>query len=711
MHLIYELYELFFKSADFFLSINENAKKALPRLGIKLLRDLLFYKPSSYSVIDINPDLRQVRDGQLIQVSVMIKDILKPLSDRSPLRIRVANETGSINLVFFNQLHPYILSKLNFNQTYKIVGRVESFDGNLQMTHPDFIFKQNLETRLLPNYPLTYGIVNRQLYSYIRETISMFELMLRDNKDLAQSHPEQYKYVENLIFAIKFLHLVDVKDSDDFKRNFYDNIKSLASEELCANQVSLARVKSQEHQPRGRKFSLKKLLQLEILSKLGFSLTRDQKKVIKEIETDQSSDFQMMRMLQGDVGSGKTLVSLLTMVNVVKSGAQTVLMAPTDLLSTQHYQFFSKALEDTGIKIELLTGKTPIKKRRQLQQELKDGLIDILIGTHALFQENVEFKDLGYIVIDEQHKFGVKQRMELIQKASHPDVLVMTATPIPRSLTLTMFGDMSVSQIKNKPSNRLPIITSVLSENKRLEVLNSFGKKLAEGEKIYWVCPLVDQSDKLLKELVDGERQINSDEIVFADVVTRFAEINGLYPGQVGMVHGKMKAADKDLVMQDFKSGKLRILVATTVIEVGIDVSDCNLIIIENAEKFGLASLHQLRGRVGRGNQQAYCILIYNPRRISELGKERLNIMKKSNDGFYIAEQDLKLRGSGDVLGTKQSGVPEFFFADLKNDLEILLKMNKMAQHLEIDEFVEFKIKLFTKESIDLDKRNIVKSG
>lgn len=699
------MYDVFFQSIKSFLSVAEASHKALERLKINNLRDLVFYKPVAYNLIKINPDLAKVKNGDLIQVEVTMDDVLRPASRKAPLKIKVSNFTGSIILVFFSKIHPFIFSKLRVGQKYIITGKIEIFDRSLQISHPEFIFKQNLITPIMPVYPLTYGIVNKQLYGYIRDAISILENALKARKAFANNAAEEKKYMDELLDEIKNLHLMDLQGINyDIENNIRLNIEKLAEKELFANQASLVKIKTEEHKNRGRSFSPNHEVRKLVLSKLGFELTEGQFEAIKEIEQDQSSDIQMMRMLQGDVGSGKTLVALLTILNVVKSGVQGALMAPTDLLSIQHYQFFCNALENTDIKVELLTGTTSTKQQKQIKEDLASGVVDILIGTHALFQKGVDFKDLGYIVIDEQHKFGVEQRLELIKKASHPDVLVMTATPIPRSLTLTMFGDMSVSQLKTKPRNLLPIITSVISNEKRLEVISSLDKKLQIDEKIYWVCPLIDQSDETLKTMLADED--NSDLVIFSDITARFAELSSAYPNKVAMIHGKMKSSIKDQVMQEFKEGKTRILVATTVIEVGIDVQGSNLIVIENAEQFGLAQLHQLRGRVGRGGKQAYCLLMYNPSRLSKMARERLKIMRESSDGFYIAEQDLILRGGGEILGTKQSGEPVFFFADLARDLKILLQANHLAKSLESNKFIDFQIDLFAR-----NKRELMQSG
>lgn len=684
------MYDIFFQPVTQIVPMKETAEKALNRLGIYMLRDLVFYKPSSYHVIDVSSDFTKFRNGSLVQAEVTIDAISKSTSRRSPTKIYTSNNTGTLALIFFNKIPAFIYNRLKEGEKCIVTGKAQFFDGNWQITHPDFIFKKELSVPVEPVYPLTYGIINKQLYGYILSAINALETSIKAVMSFGNPGEMERSYINDLLKEIKQLHLMGLPPAAEVIESTIKEVtEKLATKELFVNQVSLANLKKKEKSTAGRRFTIDEKSKQKVLDRLGFKLTEAQSSAICEIEAEQSSDGQMMKMLQGDVGSGKTLIALLTMINAVSSGAQSALMVPTDLLSVQHFQFFSAALEGTGITTALLTGKTSAKDRRSIKEQLENGQIDILIGTHALFQSAVEFKDLGFVIIDEQHRFGVEQRLELIAKASHPDVLVMTATPIPRSLTLTMFGDMSVSQVRAKPKNRLPIITTLASNEKRMQLIDSLQKKIDLGEKIYWVCPLIDQKDKTI------ERDENT---IYADVTNRYLELYKAYPGKVAILHGKMKSAEKEQVMQEFKSGKIDILVATTVIEVGIDVPDATLIIIENAEKFGLAQMHQLRGRVGRGELQSYCVLMYNPKRLSSTARQRLEIMRKTCDGFYIAEQDLILRGGGEILGTKQSGEPEFFFANLGRDLDILLTVNKQASQIEDSAFVRFQAKLFARD-------------
>jgi ATP-dependent DNA helicase RecG len=679
--------KFFFLPIKSHINVSDNIINGLKRLGIISLRDLLFYRPTSYQVKITSPNLSLLKNGQFIQTEVTIEEILVPKSKKQPLKILGYNETGSILLVFFNRPPYFLLNKLTIGSKHIVNGKVQVFSSLAQIVHPIFIFDKKLTNSIEPIYPLTYGIINKQLYSYI---IKALDLLEKECDSIPENFQEVKDYTKSLLKDLKTMHLYQVQ-TDRVEELHTQVLKRLAEKELFANQLSLQHLRQQTRLKQGNSFTKSGQLQQSILKILGFELTYEQKKVIEEIEKDQSSPTEMMRLLQGDVGSGKTLVALLTIVNVVYHKFQAALMVPTDLLANQHYQFFVKALSESEIKIGLLTGKISGKERNKLLSDLENGNIDILIGTHALFQEKVNFKNLGYIVIDEQHKFGVQQRLDLINKASHLDVLVMTATPIPRSLTLTMFGDMDISKLTSKLKNRLPIITSILPKTKLNNIISVLDKKLRSGEKIYWICPLIDQNDE---ELIEQARNTE-----LTDINTRFITIENAYPNITAIIHGKMKNEQKDMIMQQFKNGNIKILVATTVIEVGIDVPDATLIVIENAEQFGLAQLHQIRGRVGRGMLQSHCILLYDPQKLSTFAKSRFEVMRNSNDGFYIAEQDLLLRGSGEILGTKQSGEIRFFFADLARDIDLLTKANKLAEESSNNhsEFSLLQTKLFAK--------------
>ncbi len=691
------LEKFLFAPVKTFISIREDTVSALKRLGINNIRDLLFYIPVSYQNKILSPNLTEVRDGEIIQTEIIIESINLPKKSNQPLKITASNDTGSLLLVFFHKPPPFIFNKLKVGTSHIVSGKVQFFDHYLQISHPEFITNPKLAKEIEPIYSLTYLLSNKQLYSYIIKAIEIFEEKCKSIED-----KEVKEYLDVILQNLKMLHSLchscesgNLEKMDPVDKPRDDTgvaKKQLAAKELIANQISLLNVRTQIAGKQGNIYPKAAGIQANILNELGFELTSYQKQVIEEIELEQSDKVEMMRLLQGDVGSGKTLVALLTMVNTVGAGFQATLMAPTDLLANQHYEFFVKALKNTNIRVGLLTGKILGAARKNIMTQLENGEIDILVGTHALFQEKVSFKKLGYIVIDEQHRFGVQQRLNLINKGVNPDVLVMTATPIPRSLALTMFGDMTISKLMGKPKNRLPIATNTMSVNKIEHIIEAINKKLVAGERVYWICPLIEQ----------GEKEVPEEDSLLMDVMNRFNSIENIYQGYTGIIHGKMKNEQKDQIMKQFKEGEIKILVATTVIEVGIDVAEATLIVIENAEQFGLAQLHQLRGRVGRGSLQSYCILLYNPKRLGKVARGRFEIMKQTNDGFYIAEQDLKLRGSGEILGVKQSGEMEFFFADLAEDYDLLLKAHKFAEigskgNLN---FVNFQIKLFAKSQV-----------
>ncbi|BBJ31910.1 ATP-dependent DNA helicase RecG [Rickettsia asiatica] len=740
------LEKFLFSSVKMFINIREDTVSALKRLGINNIRDLLFYLPVSYQNKTLSPNLTEVRDGEIIQTEIVIESINLPKKSNQPLKITASNDTGSLLLVFFHKPPPFIFNKLKVGTSHIISGKVQFFDHYLQISHPEFITNPKLAKEIEPIYSLTYLLSNKQLYSYIIKAIDIFEEKCKGVED-----KEVKDYLNVILQSLKVLHVSEAvipwldhgihnnnwiprssrgmtteKSSNTIKPRDDTGAakKQLAAKELIANQISLLNVRTQISRRQGNIYPKAVGIQTNILNELGFELTSYQKQVIEEIELDQSDKVEMMRLLQGDVGSGKTLVALLTMVNVVASGFQATLMAPTDLLANQHYEFFVKALKNTNIRASLLTGKILGAARKNIMIQLENGEIDILVGTHALFQEKVSFKKLGYIVIDEQHRFGVQQRLNLINKGANPDVLVMTATPIPRSLALTMFGDMSISKLMGKPKNRLPIATNTMSVNKIEHIIEAINKKLVVGERVYWICPLIEQGkisvviprlDRGIQKTTcnasnfdwiprssRGMATEEEEDSSLMDVMNRFNSIENIYQDYTGIIHGKMKNEQKDQIMKQFKEGKIKILVATTVIEVGIDIPEATLIIIENAEQFGLAQLHQLRGRVGRGSLQSYCILLYNPKRLGKVARGRFEIMKQTNDGFYIAEQDLKLRGSGEILGVKQSGEMEFFFANLAKDYDLLLKAHKFAEiGLKGNaDFVDFQIKLFAKTQV-----------
>ncbi|WP_375327287.1 ATP-dependent DNA helicase RecG [Candidatus Tisiphia endosymbiont of Nemotelus uliginosus] len=685
-----DLNKFFFAPVKTYININDNIINALKRLEIINLRDLLFYRPISYQIKLFAPNLSSLQNDLLIQMPVTINEILIPTKKTQPLKILTSNDTGSLLLIFFHKPANFIFNQLQIGRQLTVKGKVQVFAGLPQIIHPEFIFHDRANDSIEPIYPLTYGVVSPQLYSYIKQAIILLENYCHN---ITMTSQYSYNYLKSLLTDIKILHYYQVTPPHNNLDKIYNKcLRRLAEQELLANQLTLNYVRTHLQKKQGNSFAKAITLQNTILSNLEFELTDDQKITIAEIEQDQLSTSEMMRLLQGDVGSGKTIVALLTMVNVVPAKFQAALMVPTDLLANQHYQFFIKALNGTAIRLALLTSRLATRDRKQILLDLHNGDIDILIGTHALFQEKVNFKKLGYIVIDEQHRFGVQQRLDLINKASSPDVLVMTATPIPRSLTLTMFGDMAISQLRNKPNNRLPIITSIVPKVKLADLMVGLDKKLKLKEKIYWICPLIDQKDK---EEIEGE---NSREVI--DINTRLASLTSIYPNITAAIHGKMRNEQKDIIMQQFQGAEIHILVATTVIEVGINIPEATLIIIENAEQFGLAQLHQIRGRVGRSHLQSHCILLYDPKRLSKTAKSRFEIMKNSNDGFYIAEQDLLLRGSGEILGTKQSGEIRFFFADLPRDNELLIQANKLAANIVTSEITTLQIKLFAKTEL-----------
>ena len=625
--------------------------------GNKII-DLLWHLPSNFIDRRCNIPLAQAQNGQLWTGKVRVVEHSVPKTRKQPYRIAVEDSTEQLILVFFKTFGDNLTKQFPVGAERIISGKIEVFNGGLQMPHPEYIVDTATPEKMPlieTVYPLTAGLTNKMLNKLTEQALKIVP-------DLPEWQDEHWLQQQNLpSFKNAVWQAHHPQNFDDLSAQSPAR-RRLAYDELLANQLSLALVREKLKKQKGRIISGNGALQNKLLSALPFDLTNAQQRVISEIKNDMAAPYRMLRLLQGDVGSGKTIVALLSMLNAVECGAQAAIMAPTEILAQQHYDTVSPLCAQIGVKTALLTGQIKGKARQQILADLAAGNIDILIGTHALFTENVTFKDLAFVVVDEQHRFGVNQRLSLAQKGLECDVLVMTATPIPRTLVLTQFGDMEVSQIDELPAGRKPVTTTVMPISKLQNVVSAIQRKLQTGAQAYWVCPLVEESEK----------------IDLSAAVERFNSLQKIFGDKVGLVHGKMKETEKNAVMEDFKQGKIKLLVATTVIEVGVNVPAATIMIIEHAERFGLAQLHQLRGRIKRGYEESNCVLIY-AEPLSAVARSRLQTVKQTENGFEIAEEDLKLRGGGEVLGTRQSGFQTFKLADLGQHHDLLLTAHKDA--------------------------------
>lgn len=638
-------------------------------IGGNRIADLLYHQPAHILPKKFLPPLYEIKGKELIITKVKVEAHIKPDNSRQPFRVRCFSGSGYLTLTFFKTFPNYIEKNFPIGAQIVVSGIAERFNDELQIAHPDYVFPAAQIDRI-PKDEIVYPAIGAFSQKFLRSKIA---LALNKTTDLPEwvdanlLKTQGWKSWKESIF--------NLHQTNDAKAR-----KRLAFDELLASQIANLIAKKYLKNTNGRELTAKNILRQKLLEALPFSLTAGQQKVLGEIDQDLTSDKKMLRLLQGDVGSGKTIVAFLAMLLAVENKKQAAIICPITLLAFQHYKNFAELAQQIGIKIAILTSKTTKKNKQKILQELKDGEIDILIGTHSLLEPDIIFKDLAIAVIDEQHRFGVMQRMKLVEKGQKVDVLLMSATPIPRSLMMTFYGDMDISILSEKPKNRLTIDTRVISQNKEEEILSAFVRAIKNGEKIYWICPLIsckslDVGDKLVEEKIEPDDDLSN-------VTSRFEEFQKLFGQQkVGLIHGKMKEKEKDHIMNNFISGETQILVSTTVIEVGIDVKDATIIVIENCEQFGLSQLHQLRGRVGRGEKPSYCILLYG-KKLGANGKQRLAIMKNSNDGFFIAEEDLKLRGQGEMAGKRQSGLPEYKIADLNLDLDLLQIANRQAQFL-----------------------------
>ena len=645
------------KDIQYIKGVGPNRAKLLNKLGIFSLEDLITYFPREYEDRSKPKNIIDLIDG----TEALIEAI--PIAKMSEVFIRknltlykliVRDGTGTCQITWYNQ--PYLKTIFKPNQKYKFYGKVNNKYGKVDMQSPVFDIAGSSKNtgKIVPIYPSTYSLTQTIIRKIMESALNEVEGKLKET--LPDYILKEYSLCD-LNTAIKQIHF-----PDEFV-NFNLARKRLVFEELLTMQLALLSLKNKYTKDEvGIAFD-KNAKMSDVINKLPFNLTKAQLRVLEEIDNDMESTKPMNRLLQGDVGSGKTAVALIAAYKCVKSGYQATIMAPTAILATQHLETFNELLKDTGIKCEILVSGITKKKKEELLKRLADGEIDILIGTHAILEENVVFKNLGLVVTDEQHRFGVRQRATIAEKGHNPDVLVMTATPIPRTLALILYGDLDISIIDELPPNRKKIDTFAITKGLEDRLNNFVKEQIKQGRQAYVVCPLVEENEE-----INAKSVLEIAEHYKTQVFSEF---------RVEYLHGKMKQKEKDAIMTDFKNGKIDILVSTTVIEVGVNVPNSNIMIIENAERFGLAALHQLRGRVGRGEYKSYCILKYQGK--SDVIKERMKVMTSTNDGFVISEKDLELRGSGEFFGTKQPGLPEFKIANLFEDIQTLKLVQAVA--------------------------------
>lgn len=648
--------------------VGKQTMKHLERMDIFNVHDLLFHLPFRYQDRTQITPFAKLKIGDEVLIEGVVKSVYKPLSGKTQLLCELQDVTDKIFLRFF-RLHVFQLKILKPGVRLRCYGEVRLGLKGLEIFHPEFQLltdnEHRLHSHLTAIYPTTKGLSQhalRKMITYVLQNESVEELLPGQIcKDL--SLPSLKKALQHMHQPIK------EKNPDHFWKNHVVAQKRLVFEELLAHRLGLMQLKESCRLHQAIPFYPNQDLIDRFLQQLPFQLTRAQERVINEIQNDLNCTQAMLRLVQGDVGSGKTVVAAMAMLQIAGHGYQVAMMAPTELLAAQHYRTLQKWFAPLGISVALLTSGLKAKERRLVLQEIAHGKVSIVLGTHALFQEAVQFSKLALVVIDEQHRFGVRERALFLEKGECPHQLMLTATPIPRTLAMSFYAGLDCSSIDELPKGRTPITTSVLINTKRDEVILRIRDACKEGRQVYWVCPLIEESEMINSQAVNNT----------------FAELSDALPElKIGLIHGRLKSAEKEACMQSFLQGETHVLVATTVIEVGVDVANASIMIIENAERLGLAQLHQLRGRVGRGSVASYCILLYqNP--LSSIAKDRLAVMRETTDGFKIAERDLELRGPGEILGVKQKGEIHFRIADLMRDQELLPQVKRAADAISCD--------------------------
>ena len=676
-----KIHDFLFQNVSILDGVGTKTIKLLKKKEIEKISDLLWNFPQGFTDRSNLQTLDKLEIGKITTIKVKVVKYNFPRIRNLPNKVICEDKNGKIDIIFFNSREGYIRKILPLNTSVIISGKINYFKKKYQITNPAYIVPINKEdyvNKIIPKYSLTEGLTEK-IYR------KLIEQVLKNITDLTEWHNDKIlKKIGNVGWSQSIFNVHQDKENN-FNSKFH---RRLAYDEILANLLVLSQARKRIKKFKKIKKKFNNHLSNKLIRNFNFELTKNQVSIIKEINSDLQSEYKMFRLLQGDVGSGKTIVSLIAAANVIKSNWQVALMAPTEILAKQHYNLACKIFKSTNINIKFLSGNSDSKQKKLIQENLINGKINFLIGTHALFQKNIQFKNLGLVIIDEQHKFGVRQRIELSNKGGkNCDILLMSATPIPRTLVLAVYGDMDISRLIEKPMYRKDIITLSKPEEKIDEILIFIKKQIKNGNQVFWVCPLIEESKKL----------------DYSAAVKKYNYLMKNFTNKVGLIHGGLEKEKKNKVLNNFLNKSIDILVSTTVIEVGIDFPNANIIIIENSNKFGLSQLHQLRGRVGRGINQGTCILLYK-KNLSGSAKKRIKILKSSNDGFFIAEEDMKLRGFGDILGYQQSGIKDFKLADPIQHQDLFKIAEEDIKSIEYDENnfkkYDFLLKLFDKADI-----------